>query len=371
MAKQLYKILICGGGTGGHIYPAITIADMIKKILLKKNYLVEFLFLGSKGNMERNIVSQAGYNIIDLWISGIPKKITKEFFLFPFKIIKTYKDCINIFSYFSPNIVIGTGGYVSGIPIYIAYRKKICVFIQEQNIIPGYTNKKIGWNYANKIFVADKKSLIFLPKEKTIVTGNPIRSKILYLSYNRKESYKRFRLNPDKLIILSIGGSQGSRSINNGWINGIKKLIEEDIQLLWQIGKNDFKHIYNNPNVQHYNIILNEFIDDIHIAYDLADIVVSRAGGLVISELAVLGKPCILIPLPQATQDHQMENAKNLVEKNAALIIKDEEIQKKLVDTAISIVKNKDIKETLSKNILSIKKIDAAEIIAKEIIKFL
>lgn len=371
MKKQSPKILICGGGTGGHIYPAIAIADALKKRLLEIGHPAKFLFIGGKNRMEMGIVPQAGYNIKELWISDLPKKFTKEVFMFPFKVISSYRDCMKIFASFHPDVVIGTGGYVSGIPMYLAYSKKIPAFVQEQNVIPGYTNKKAGRNYAKKIFVAHEKSVLHFPKEKTIITGNPLRSKILSALPDRKEACKKFQLNPERPIILSIGGSQGAHSINNGWIKGIRKLVKQNIQLLWQIGKHDFQKIQNDPDCQHPNISLNKFIDDMHTAYAAAEIVVSRAGGLAISELAALGKPCILIPFPQAAQDHQTENSKALIDQNAALMIQDEEIQQKLVDTAIRVVKNQATKETLSKNILAISKPCAAQIIAEEIINFL
>ncbi|XOD67540.1 MAG: undecaprenyldiphospho-muramoylpentapeptide beta-N-acetylglucosaminyltransferase [Flavobacteriales bacterium Tduv] len=371
MKKKSPKILICGGGTGGHIYTAIAIADALKKRLLEIGHPAKFLFIGGKDRMEMEIVPKAGYDIKGFWISGLPKKLTKEAVMFPLKIISSYRDCMKIFGSFHPDVVIGTGGYVSGIPLYLAHNKKIHTFIQEQNVTPGYTNKKAGWNYAKKIFVAHEKSLLHFPKQKTILTGNPLRSKILSPMPDRKEAYKKFNFTPERPVILSIGGSQGARNINNGWIKGIEKLVEQDIQLLWQIGKNDFQKVQNDPDFQHPNICLNKFIDDMHMAYAAADIVVSRAGGLAISELAALGKPCILIPFSKAAQNHQTENAKYLVDKKSAIMIHDEEIQQKMVDIAICIVKNQTEKETLSKNILTISKPYAAQDIAEEIINFL
>lgn len=369
--NQSLRILICGGGTGGHIYPAIAIADELKKNLCEVYSSVKFLFIGNKNGIEMQIIPKRNYPIIGLWISGIPKNISKNLFLFPIKIINSYKNCLKIFKYFSPNIVIGTGGYVSGIPLYIAYNKKIPIFIQEQNVVPGYTNKIIGKKYAKKIFLGYEKSFSFFPKEKIIFTGNPIRSEILLPSINRSQGCKKFNLDPKKPIILSIGGSQGSRSINNGWIKGIKKIIEEDIQLIWQVGNLDFENINNNISCKNSNISINKFIEDMHIAYSIADVIVSRAGGISISEIAIHGKPSILIPLSYSSGDHQNENAKAITEKNAALIINNEDIEDKLIDAVIYILRNEKLKEFFSKNILKIRNPNSAKIISQEIINYL
>lgn len=369
--KQSLRILICGGGTGGHIYPAIAIADELKRKLCEINYYVEFLFIGNKHGIEMQIIPKRNYPILGLWISGIPKSISKNLFLFPIKIINSYKNCLNILKDFSPNIVIGTGGYVSGIPLYLAYKKKIPIFIQEQNVVPGYTNKIIGNKYAKKIFLGYEKSFSFFPKEKIIFSGNPIRSEILLPSVSRKEGCKKFNLDDKKPIILSIGGSLGSRSINNVWIKGIKKIVAEDIQLIWQVGSLDFEKINNNIYCHSSNIIIHKFIEDIHVAYSIADVVVSRAGGVAISEIAIYGKPSILIPLSYSSGDHQNENAKAITEKNAALVIHNDDIEYKLIDAVIYLLRNEKIKESFSKNILTISKPNATQIISKEIINFL
>lgn len=369
--NQSLRILICGGGTGGHIYPAIAIADELKNNLRENYSSVDFLFIGDKNGIEMKIIPENNYPILGLWISGIPKNISKNFFLFPIKIINSYKNCLKILKYFAPNIVIGTGGYVSGIPLYLAYKKKIPIFIQEQNAVPGYTNKIIGKNYANKIFLGYEKSFSFFPKEKIIFSGNPIRSEILLPLVSKKEGSKKFNLNYKKPIILSIGGSQGSISINNGWIKGIKKIIKEDIQLIWQVGNLDFERVNNNIDCNNSNISINKFIKNIHIAYSIADIIVSRAGGISISEIAIYGKPSILIPLSYSSGDHQNENAKAITEKNAALIINNNDIEYKLIDAVIYILRNKKLKESFSKNIFLIRKPNATKIISKEIIKFL
>lgn len=366
--NQSLRILMCGGGTGGHIFPAIAIADELKNNLREKYSSVEFLFIGNKNGMEMQIIPKRNYPILGLWISGIPKNISKNFFLFPIKIINSYKNCLKIFKYFSPNIAIGTGGYVSGIPLYLAYIKKIPIFIQEQNVVPGYTNKKIGKNYAKKIFLGYEKSFSFFPKEKIIFSGNPIRSEILLSSISKREGCKKFNLDFKKPIILSIGGSQGATSINNAWIKGIKLIIKEDIQLIWQVGKLDYEKIINNIDCNNINISINKFIEDIHTAYSIADVIVSRAGGISISEIAIHGKPCILIPLSYSSGDHQNENAKAIIEKNAALIINNNDLESKLVDESISILKNEKLKKYLSKNILKISKPNAAKIISEEII---
>lgn len=371
--KKKINIIICGGGTGGHIYPAITIADTIKKKLNKNNILYNFLFIGGLNNMEMKIVPINGYKITGLWISGIPKCISRNFFIFPFKIFNSYIKCKKIIKYFNPDIVIGTGGYVSAIPLYIANKMNIPTFIQEQNVKPGYTNLVLGNRYAKKIFVAYKETSLFFPIGKTIITGNPIRNKILLNNNNnnRKEIYKKFNLDSKKLTILSIGGSQGARNINNSWRLNIKKIIKENIQLLWQVGNLDFKEILNDVNCKHPNIVIYNFIDKIHMAYNIADIIVSRAGGLALSEISVLGKPSILIPITKSSNNHQYENSKFFKKKNAAIIINDKEAKEKLVDTSIFLIKNKNLKKELSKNILSINKLNASKNITNEILKYI
>lgn len=372
MNNQSFKIIVCGGGTGGHIYPALSIANELKIHLLKKYNSVDFLFLGKKNGIEDKIISKEGYNISGLCISGIPRKISKDLFKFPFKIFHTYNQCLKIFKNFHPNIIIGTGSYVSAIPIYFAYKKKIPIFIQEQNIIPGYTNIVLGNLFAKKIFIAYEKTSFFFPKKKTYYTGNPLRKEILLnIKFNKQLLCNKFHLNPNKPIILSLGGSQGAQSINNVWIKNIKKLIDEDIQLIWQIGDYDFERIYNHVICHHPNIILKKFIHNIHLAYYISDIVVARAGGLTISEISVLGKPSILIPFPKSSKDHQLKNAKNLLKLNAIFLIKDEDIKNKLINTVFKILKNDNLKKKLSKNILKISKPNAANLIANEIIKTL
>ncbi|XOD68752.1 MAG: undecaprenyldiphospho-muramoylpentapeptide beta-N-acetylglucosaminyltransferase [Flavobacteriales bacterium AspAUS03] len=371
MKKKSPKILICGGGTGGHVYSAIAIADALKKHLLEMDRPAKFLFIGAKDHMEMEKIPQAGYDIKGMWISAFPEKISKEAFVFLLKVINSYKESRKIIRSFCPDVVIGTGGYASGIPLCLARSYKIPVFVQEQNTRPGYTNIKVGGYCAKKVFVAFEEALVFFDKKKTIVTGNPIRSEFLSPLPSREEACQKFGLNLDRPIILSIGGSQGARSINNGWVKGIKRLIERDIQLLWQVGKSDFEKIRNNPGCQHPNIHFKEFINDMPMAYAAADVVVSRAGGLAISELAVLGKFCLLIPLPWASEDHQFRNANAVVNKKAAFMIQNEEIDEKLIDTVIRMLNNQAMRQTLSKNILTISMPNAAQTIAEEIINHL
>ncbi|XCI75800.1 MAG: undecaprenyldiphospho-muramoylpentapeptide beta-N-acetylglucosaminyltransferase [Flavobacteriales bacterium] len=371
MKKKSPKILICGGGTGGHVYPAIAIADALKKRLLEMDRLGIFLFIGAKYHMEMEKVPQAGYDIKGLWISGFPEKISKEIFVFILKVINSCKESRKIIRSFRPDVVIGTGGYVSGIPLCLAYGYKIPIFVQEQNTRPGYTNIKVGGYCAKKVFVAFEESLVFFSKNKTIVTGNPVRSEFLSPLPSREKACQKFGLNPNRPIILSIGGSHGARSINNGWIKGVNRLVDKDIQLLWQVGKPDFEKIRNNPGCQHPNIRFREFINDVRMAYVAADVVVSRAGGLAISELAVLGKPCLLIPLPWSAEDHQFINANAVVNKKAAFMIRNEEIDEKLIDTVIYMLNNQAMRQTLSKNILAISTPNAVHTIAEEVINYL
>lgn len=370
MYNKSIKIIICSGGTGGHIYPAISIADRLKIDLINKYKSIDFLFLGKNNGMEMEIVSKIGYKILGLSISSIPNKLSYDFLKFPFKIFNTYKKCLNIFNFYRPNIIIGTGGYISAIPIIIAYKNKIPIFIQEQNVYPGYTNKKLGFFLAKKIFVSYEKTLSFFPKKKVFFTGNPIRQKIL-LKYNKIDIYNLYKLNPNKPIILSLGGSLGAKSINDAWINNIQKIINEDIQIIWQTGNIDFFRIKNNILCQHNNIVLKKFIDNIHLAYSITNIIISRAGGSTISEISALGIPSILIPFPKSSKNHQLKNAKYILDNNAAFMIYDNELQTKLVDTTLYLLKNKNFQKKLSNNILKISKPFASKNISNEILKCL
>ncbi|WP_185870712.1 undecaprenyldiphospho-muramoylpentapeptide beta-N-acetylglucosaminyltransferase [Blattabacterium cuenoti] len=366
MKKISPRIIIGSGGTGGHIYPGIAIADELKNKIPEIN----ILFIGSKKHMEMQEIPKFGYQIESICISGGKKNFFSLSGVILFmELIYSCFLANKIIQKFSPNLVIGTGGYVSFPTLYAAEKNRIPILIQEQNSFPGLTNR-IFSRYAKKICIAYEESKEFFPQKKTIITGNPVRSGILQLP-SREEACLHLGLKIEKPIILSMGGSQGSNSINNAWGKGLKKLIHLDIQLIWQLGKGSLQRIRKNRISHHKNFLLMEFIDHIPICYAAADIIVSRAGALTISEICLIGKPYILIPFPWSSDDHQNKNAKILEEKEAALIIKNEEIDKKLVDSTIQLLNNSSMKKKMSKNILQLGKPKATNDIVNEILQII
>ncbi|QIK16742.1 undecaprenyldiphospho-muramoylpentapeptide beta-N-acetylglucosaminyltransferase [Blattabacterium sp. DPU] len=360
------KIIIGSGGTGGHIYPGIAIANELKKKIPETN----ILFIGSKNHMEMKEIPRLGYSMEKIYISGgIDKFFSISGFIVFIQLIYSLFLANKIIKRFSPDIVIGTGGFVSFPTLYAAKKNKIPILIQEQNSLPGLTNR-IFSRYANKICIAYEQAKKYFPKEKTIITGNPVRSEILKLP-GREKACIHLGLKKTKPIILSIGGSQGSNSMNNAWIKGLKKLIELDMQLIWQVGRLDIHKIMKNEMSYHSNIIFMEFIEDIPTCYAAADIIVSRAGALTISEICLIGKPYILIPFPGSSNDHQNKNAKILEEKQAALIIKNEEIDKKLVNYVIQLVNDFNMRKKMSRNILKLGKPKATNDIVNEILQII
>lgn len=360
------RIIIGSGGTGGHIYPGIAIANELKKKIPKTN----ILFIGSKNHMEMREIPRFGYSIEKICISGGKNKFFSiSGFILSIQLIYSFFLANKIIKKFSPDIVIGTGGFVSFPTLYAAKKNKIPILIQEQNSFPGLTNRIFSRD-ANKICIAYQQAKKHFPKEKTILTGNPVRSEILQLP-SKEEACIHLGLKITKPIILSIGGSQGSNSMNNAWIKGLKKLIELDMQLIWQVGKFDIHKIKKNKMSHHSNIIFMEFIENIPTCYAAADIIVSRAGALTISEVCLIGKPYILIPFPWSSNDHQNQNAKILEEKEAALIIKNEEIEQKLVNSVIQLVNDSSMKKKMSRNILELGKPKATNDIVNEILQII
>ncbi|WP_185863468.1 undecaprenyldiphospho-muramoylpentapeptide beta-N-acetylglucosaminyltransferase [Blattabacterium cuenoti] len=361
------RIIIGSGGTGGHIYPGIAIANELKKKIPK----IDILFIGSKNHMEMREIPRFGYSIEEICISGgINKFFSMSAWIVSMQLIYSLFLANKIIKKFSPDIVIGTGGFVSFPTLYAAKKNKIPILIQEQNSFPGLTNR-IFSRYANKICIAYEQAKKYFPKEKTVVTGNPVRSEILQQLPSKEKACIHLGLKRTKPIILSIGGSQGSNSMNKAWIKGLKKIIEWDMQLIWQVGKLDFHKIKKDKISHHSNIIFMEFIENIPVYYAAADIIVSRAGALTISEICLVGKPYILIPFPGSSNDHQNKNAKILEEKKAALIIKNEEIEQKLVNSVIQLVNDHNMKEKMTRNILKLGKPQATNDIINEILQII
>lgn len=360
------KIIISGGGTGGHIFPAISIANALKLI----DPTVEILFVGALGRIEMEKVPAAGYKIIGLPVAGFQRKLTLRNLNVIFKLIKSIRLSKRIINDFKPDVVVGVGGYASGPVLFMANRKGIPTLIQEQNSYAGVTNKLLA-KKARKICVAYEGMEKYFPKEKIILTGNPVRQDLLNKMNSRSEALDYFGLQ-DKQTILVVGGSLGARTINQSLIGGLDKLGNSTFQVLWQTGKYYYSDANEaNQKKGYANIKVNDFITQMDLAYACADIIISRAGAGTISELCLVGKPVILVPSPNVAEDHQTKNALALVNKNAAIMVRDAEAQQKLVDEALQLIENTDKKNELAKNISLMALKDSAKTIAEEVIKLI
>ncbi|MFV0305477.1 MAG: undecaprenyldiphospho-muramoylpentapeptide beta-N-acetylglucosaminyltransferase [Moheibacter sp.] len=363
LSKTSPKIIISGGGTGGHIYPAIAIADEIKRRLPD----AQILFVGAEGKMEMEKVPKAGYSIKGLPILGINRSNLLSNFKFPFKLQKSLRLAKQIIKEFQPDVAIGTGGYASGPLLWQAAGNNVPIVIQEQNSFPGITNKLLK-NKASAICVAYE-GIEQFPKEKTHQTGNPIRAELFQNLSERHEAIQSFGLDSNKKVILSIGGSQGSRTLNNAWKADIEKLQKEDVQLIWQTGKLEYEKINKELSSTLDGIHITEFIYDMKIAFAAADIIVSRAGAMAISELSLVGKPTVLVPFPYAAEDHQTKNAMALVNKNAAIMFTDEQVPEQLVNSTLDLLEDELKQKELAGNLKKIGKPNATSDIVDLIFK--
>lgn len=366
MDKEL-RIIISGGGTGGHIFPAISIANAVKA----KRPDARILFVGAEGRMEMQRVPAAGYEIKGLPICGFDRKHLLKNIAVLFKIWKSQRMAKAIIRDFKPMAAVGVGGYASGPTLNVCADKGIPCLIQEQNSYAGVTNKLLA-KKADKICVAYEGMERFFPADKIIMTGNPVRQNVLETSINKEDARKGFGLDPDKKTILLVGGSLGARTINDSVKNAYTELIEQnpDIQFIWQTGK------YYYPEIQREfgqktcpNLKFMDFISDMGAAYKAADLVISRAGASSISEFCIIGKPVILVPSPNVAEDHQTKNAMALVNKDAALYVKDAEAPERLIQLAVATVKDDAKLASLSENIKKLGLKDSADIIADEVIK--
>ena len=355
------KIIISGGGTGGHIFPALAIAKAIEKRVSD----VEFLFVGAKDRMEMEKVPNEGYKIVGLWISGLQRGLDKRNLLLPFKILHSICKAKKIIKDFKADLAIGTGGYASAPLLYLAAKRGIPSLIQEQNSYPGITNKLLA-EYVHKICVAYDKMERFFPSEKMMITGNPIREDILGFENKRGEGQKLFEIDESKPTVLVVGGSLGALTINDSIAENIQKLKDVGVNLIWQTGisyQHKAQEFITDVNVKGINAFT--FIKEMDLAYAAADIIISRAGAIAISELCCVGKPIILVPSPNVAENHQYKNAQSLVNKNAALLVEDIKANRKLVNTLNDLIENNDLKDSLSSNIKKIAVTDAADRIAK------
>ncbi len=365
MSKRL-KILMSGGGTGGHIFPAIAIAQEIQKRFPQ----AEFLFIGANGKMEMEKVPQAGFQIVGLNIAGFDRGNVLKNFKLPFKILSSLTKARKTIKEFQPDFAIGTGGFASGPALFMAANLGVPIFVQEQNSLPGKTNTYLA-KKAKAVFTAYPNMDHFFPKTKTFFLGNPVRKTIITDLIDKELAKEQLGLDRNKLTILSVGGSLGSRTLNNGWKENVKQITEKDYQLIWQTGKLDYKELSENSRISNLKsqISLKEFISDMALAYSAADVIVSRAGAIAISELAMTKKPIVLVPFPFAAEDHQTKNAITLVEKNAARIVKDSEMAENFWPTVLQICENEGLRKEMSENLEFFAKPKATEEIVDEIIK--
>ncbi|MDX5321722.1 MAG: undecaprenyldiphospho-muramoylpentapeptide beta-N-acetylglucosaminyltransferase [Bacteroidota bacterium] len=356
---SLHRVIISGGGTGGHIFPAVAIANEIRA----QHPDCNILFVGANGRMEMTRVPEAGYRIEGLDIAGLQRKLDPKNLLLPFKVIKSYRQARSILKKFDPQIAIGVGGYASAPLLFAAQRMGIPTLIQEQNSYAGLTNKILA-RRAQKICVAYEGMESYFPKDKIILTGNPVRGEMVQWKGKEEEARTTFSLDKDKPVVLAIGGSLGARSINEALYASLDRFRDAGVQLLWQTGK---AFAQKAADASGNGIHTLPFIQRMDLAYAAADIIISRAGALSISELSLVGKPCILVPSPNVAEDHQTKNAQVLVKAGAALSVRDTEASAILVDEALTLLRKKELCATLSEHILSLGIGDAATRIKKEI----
>lgn len=365
MPKQ--KVIISGGGTGGHIFPAIAIANAIRR----RDASVDILFVGARGRMEMKMVPDAGYPIKSLWISGIQRRITIKNLLFPLKLIISLIKATWIILRFKPNLVIGVGGYASGPTLKMANTLRIPTLIQEQNSYPGITNRWLA-NKINVACVAYENMEKYFPKEKIVKTGNPVRVDVIDIEGKREEALKFFDLDSDKKTILVVGGSQGAVSINKSIQRHLSALVAKDYQLIWQTGRNFIEQAEEFVKDKKYNSVkVRQFIKRMDLAYAAADLVVSRAGAIAIAELCAVQKPVIFIPLPSAAEDHQTKNAMALVTTNSALMVKDKEAPEILGKHIMQLMNDEGKKKELMENIKKHASFNAPEMIVNEVFKLI
>jgi UDP-N-acetylglucosamine--N-acetylmuramyl-(pentapeptide) pyrophosphoryl-undecaprenol N-acetylglucosamine transferase len=362
------KFIISGGGTGGHIYPAVAIANELKARFPE----AQFLFVGAQDKMEMQKVPQAGYEIKGLWIAGLQRKVTFQNMLFPVKLVSSLVKSFFILKQFKPDVVIGTGGFASGAVLKVASLLGIPTVIQEQNSYPGITNKLLA-KKANAICVAYENLERFFPKDKMILTGNPVRQDLL-VQADKSEANAYFKLDETKKTVLVLGGSLGARRINQLIEKELDFLVAQNCQIIWQCGKLYFEEYkkYNLEKLPTSNsklVTVLAFIDRMDLVYAAADIFISRSGASSVSELCIVGKPTIFIPSLNVAEDHQTKNAKAIADKKGAILLKENELNEKFETTFSDIISNENMQIELSQNIKKLAKPNATKDIVEEIVK--
>ncbi|WP_461641076.1 undecaprenyldiphospho-muramoylpentapeptide beta-N-acetylglucosaminyltransferase [Labilibaculum euxinus] len=362
--KQKIKIIVSGGGTGGHIFPAISIANALKE----KHNDCEILFVGAEGKMEMEKVPSAGYKIVGLPIRGLQRNFSKENLKFFSRLFKSLKKAKAIVKDFQPDAVVGVGGYASGPLLHAAAKMGIPTVIQEQNSYAGITNKLLA-KKAKKICVAYEGMERFFPADKILLTGNPVRKDLINIASKKQEAMAHFELDPEKKTILVVGGSLGARTINNSMLRSLSAISDSEVQVIWQTGKFYIEKVREElKNWDIPGLKVFDFLGRMDLSYAAADMVISRAGAGTISELCLVEKPCILVPSPNVSEDHQTKNAMALVNKNAAIMVKDIDAEKELVVEALKLINDADKLSELSANCKALAKPDAADEIAEQII---
>ncbi len=359
------KVIISGGGSGGHIFPAIAIANALKERIPN----LEVLFVGAQGKIEMEKVPKAGYKIEGLWISGFHRKLTTRNLAFPFKLLSSLWKAYRILQGFQPAVVIGVGGFASGPTLKVATWKGIPTLIQEQNSYPGITNRLLA-KEVNTICVAYDHMERYFPKNKIVRTGNPVRQDIEITAAKRKAAYEYYKLDPTKKTIFLFGGSLGARSLNDAMLANADLIGQQNqVQVLWQAGKLYIEEFAASATAKLPNVVVKAFIDRMDLAYAMADVVICRAGALTISELSLLGKAAILVPSPNVAEDHQTMNANALVEVDAAILVKDKDCANDMIMKALSLLNDEMQQEELAKNITTLAKPAASNEIVDEILK--
>ena len=370
MPQPRKKIIISGGGTGGHIFPAVAIADALKRRLEEP----DILFIGAKGRMEMEKVPASGYKIEGLWISGIQRKLTLKNLSFPFKLISSMLKARRIIKRFKPDVAIGTGGYASGPMLRVASRKGIPCLIQEQNSFPGITNRILS-KTVDTICVAFEGMGKYFPAERMVLTGNPVRQEIIDMADKKEEAINFFKLQPGIKTILVIGGSQGARSVNQALSKILEQIVDQQVQMIWQCGVSFYETaralVKELPQDKAQRIMVMDFISRMDLAFAASDVVISRAGAIAISELCIAARPCLLVPLPSAAEDHQTKNAQALVAKGAAIMISDNKLDDDLLPALTSLLADEEKQKEMSTNIRKLARPEATEEIADEVIKLL
>jgi UDP-N-acetylglucosamine--N-acetylmuramyl-(pentapeptide) pyrophosphoryl-undecaprenol N-acetylglucosamine transferase len=359
-----YKIILSGGGTGGHIYPAIAIANELKNRFPD----AEFLFVGAKDRMEMEKVPQAGYEIKGLWITGIQRALTLKNVMFPFKLASSLYNAYKIVNQFKPDVAIGTGGFASGPLLQMAKVKGIPTLVQEQNSYPGITNKLLS-KKANKICVAYDGLERFFPKEKLIKTGNPVRQDLLEVNAKVEEAQKFFSLKQDKKTVLVLGGSLGAKAINELIEEKLNYFNTHNVQIIWQCGKL-YVDRFEKYNAQE-DVQVHTFLNRMDLAYAAADVIISRAGASSVSELCIVGKPVVFIPSPYVAEDHQTKNAEAIVSENAAILIPQNKLNEVFESEFSALMTSNKKQIELSQNIKKLALVNATKDIADEVEKLL